>query len=54
MIIEEPMLDVMYSFPNHKKLREYVITRDIVEANDQRLSLLEKAGEERREPPSLY
>ncbi len=54
MIIEESILDLMYSFHNHKKLREHVITRDIVEANDQRLSLLEKAGEERRAPPSLY
>ena len=54
MIIEEPMLDVMSSRPHQKKLRECVITRDIVEANDQRLSLLEKAGEERRAPPSLY
>ena len=44
MIIEEPMLDVMYSRPHQKKLRECVITRDIVEVNDQRLSLLEKAG----------
>jgi ATP-dependent Clp protease ATP-binding subunit ClpX len=54
MIIEEPMLDVMYSLPHQKRLRECVITREIVEANDQRLSLLEKAGEERGEPPSLY
>ena len=46
MIIEEPMLDLMYSLPNQKKLREGVITHEIVEANDQRLSLLEKAGEE--------
>ena len=47
MIIEEPMLDLMYSLPHQKKLRECVITRDIVEAHDTRLSLLEKAGEER-------
>jgi ATP-dependent Clp protease ATP-binding subunit ClpX len=47
MIIEEPMLHLMYSLPNQKKLRECVITREIVEANDTRLSLLEKAGEER-------
>jgi ATP-dependent protease Clp ATPase subunit len=50
MIIEESILDVMYSLPHQKKLRECVITRKIVEANDQRLSLLEKAGEERGEP----
>jgi ATP-dependent protease Clp ATPase subunit len=44
MIIEEPMLDLMYSLPHQKKLRECVITREIVEAHDTRLSLLEKAG----------
>ena len=54
MIIEEPMRDLMYSLPHQKKLRECVITRELVEANDKRLSLLEKAGEERGEPPSLY
>ena len=54
MIIEEPMLDLMSSRPHQKKLRECVITRELVEANDQRISLLEKAGEERREPPLLY
>jgi ATP-dependent Clp protease ATP-binding subunit ClpX len=47
MIIEEPMLDLMCSLPHQKKLRACVITRELVEANDQRLSLLEKAGEER-------
>jgi ATP-dependent Clp protease ATP-binding subunit ClpX len=47
MIIEEPMLDLMYSRPHQKKHRECVITRNIVGANDMRLSLLEKAGEER-------
>jgi ATP-dependent Clp protease ATP-binding subunit ClpX len=54
MIIEEPMLDSMYSLPHQKQLRECVITREIVGANDQRLSLLEQAGEERGEPPLLY
>ena len=44
MIIEELMLDLMYSLPNQKKLRECVITREIVDAKDKLLSLLEKAG----------
>jgi len=39
-------LDLMYSLPNQKRLRECVITREIVEAHDTLLSLLEKAGEE--------
>jgi len=47
MIIDESMLDLMYTLANQKKLRECVITREIVEANDKRRSLLEKAGEER-------
>ena len=54
MIIEEPVRDVMYSLPHQKKHRECVITFKIVGANDTRLSLLEKAGEERGEPPLLY
>ena len=44
MIIEELMLDLMYSLPNQKKLRECVITREVVEAKDKLQSLLEKAG----------
>jgi len=44
MIIEEPMLDLMYSLPRQKKLREGVITREIVEANDKRLSFAGEAG----------
>jgi len=51
MIIEEPMLDWMSSLPHQKKLRECVITREIVEAHDKRLSLLEKAGEEQGRAP---
>jgi ATP-dependent protease Clp ATPase subunit len=54
MIIEEPLFDLMDSLPHQKQLRESVITRKIVGANDTRLSLLEKAGEERGEPPLLY
>jgi len=46
MIIEELMLDLMYSLPNQKKLRECVITREIVQAKDKDklMSILEKAG----------
>ena len=44
MIIDEPMLDWMYSLPNQKKLRACVITGEIVDANDKLLSLLEEAG----------
>ena len=44
MIIEELMLDLMYSVPGQKKLREVVVTREVVEAKDKSLTLIEKAG----------
>ena len=44
MIIEDLMLDVMYNLPNQKKLRECVITREVVEARDKPITLIEKAG----------
>jgi ATP-dependent Clp protease ATP-binding subunit ClpX len=44
MIIEDLMLDLMYTLPNQKKVRECVITREVVEAKDQPITLFEKAG----------
>jgi ATP-dependent Clp protease ATP-binding subunit ClpX len=44
MIIEELMLDLMYSLPSQKKVREVVITREHVEAKDKPITLIEKAG----------
>ena len=44
MIIEDLMLDLMYSLPNQKKVRECVITREVVEAKDKPITLIEKAG----------
>jgi ATP-dependent Clp protease ATP-binding subunit ClpX len=44
MIIEELMLDLMYSVPGQKKTREIVITREVVEAKDKSFTLVEKAG----------
>jgi ATP-dependent Clp protease ATP-binding subunit ClpX len=44
MIIEDLMLDLMYSVPGQKKVREVVVTREIVEAKDKSLTLIEKAG----------
>ena len=44
MIIEDLMLDLMYSVPGQKKLREVVVTREIVEAKDKSITLIEKAG----------
>ena len=44
MIIEELMLELMYSLPSQKKMRECVITRAHVEAKDKPITLVEKAG----------
>jgi ATP-dependent Clp protease ATP-binding subunit ClpX len=44
MIIEDLMLDLMYSLPNQKKGRECVVTREVVEAKDKPITLIEKAG----------
>ena len=43
MIIEDLMLDLM-SVPGQKKLREVVVTREVVEAKDKSITLIEKAG----------
>src|SRR5881275_1858463 len=44
MIIEDLMLDLMYNLPGQKKIREVVVTREIVEAKDKSITLIEKAG----------
>ena len=44
MIIEELMLDLMYFVPSYKKVREFVVTKEMVTQQKINLSLLEKAG----------
>jgi ATP-dependent Clp protease ATP-binding subunit ClpX len=44
MIIEELMLDVMYTVPGQKKIRECVITREVVESKEKPITVMEKAG----------
>ncbi len=44
MIIEDLMLDLMYSLPGQKKIKECVITREAVVAKDKSITLVEKAG----------
>ncbi len=44
MIIEELMLDIMYNLPGQKKIRECMITRDVVLAKDKPTTWFEKAG----------
>ena len=44
IILEDLMLDVMYQLPSQKKVKEFVVTREMVENKDIVFSLLEKAG----------
>ena len=44
MIIEDLMLDIMYTLPGQKKVRECVITREVVQANGDPITVMEKAG----------
>ncbi len=44
IILEDLMLDVMFQLPSQKKVKEFMITREMVENNDISLALLEKAG----------
>ena len=44
IIIEELMLDLMYLLPAQRKIKEFVVTKEMVTNNSIDLSLLEKAG----------
>jgi ATP-dependent Clp protease ATP-binding subunit ClpX len=44
MIIEDIMLDLMYTLPGQKKIRECVITREVVESKKEPITVVEKAG----------
>jgi ATP-dependent Clp protease ATP-binding subunit ClpX len=44
IILEDLMLDMMYQLPSRKKVKEFMITREMVENNDISFALLEKAG----------
>jgi ATP-dependent Clp protease ATP-binding subunit ClpX len=44
MILEELMLDLMYYIPSYKKVREFVVTREMVLSQRINWSLMEKAG----------
>jgi ATP-dependent Clp protease ATP-binding subunit ClpX len=44
MIIEDIMLDLMYNLPGQKKIRECVITREVVESKEKPITVIEKAG----------
>lgn len=44
IILEDLMLDVMYQLPSQKKVKEFMITREMVENRSIAFALLEKAG----------
>jgi ATP-dependent Clp protease ATP-binding subunit ClpX len=44
MILEELMLDLMYYLPSYRKVREFVVTKEMVMSRKINLALLEKAG----------
>jgi ATP-dependent Clp protease ATP-binding subunit ClpX len=44
MIIEDLMLELMYNLPSMKKVRECVVTREVVLDREKPITLVEKAG----------
>ena len=44
MIIEDLMLELMYNLPSMKKVRECVVTREVVLDREKPTTLIEKAG----------
>jgi ATP-dependent Clp protease ATP-binding subunit ClpX len=44
MIIEDLMLDLMYNLPSMKKVKECVVTRDVVLDREKPITLVEKVG----------
>jgi len=44
MILEELMLDLMYHLPSQKKVKEFEVTKDMVEKKAVSLAMMEKAG----------
>ena len=44
LIMEDLMLDIMYELPSTKRVKEFVVTREMVENKEVVFKLLEKAG----------
>jgi ATP-dependent Clp protease ATP-binding subunit ClpX len=44
MILEELMLDLMFNLPSQKKLKEFEVTREMVEKRSASLAMIEKAA----------
>ena len=44
MILEELMLDLMYHLPSQKRVKDFEVTREMVENRNVNLPIMEKAG----------
>ncbi len=44
MILEELMLDLMYHLPSQKRIKDFEVTREMVEKRDLAIAVMEKAG----------
>src|SRR5512136_2111291 len=44
MILEELMLDLMYHLPSQKRIKDFEVTKEMVERRDVSLTAMEKAG----------
>jgi ATP-dependent Clp protease ATP-binding subunit ClpX len=44
MILEELMLDLMYHLPSQKRIKDFEVTREMVDKRDLAIGLMEKAG----------
>jgi ATP-dependent Clp protease ATP-binding subunit ClpX len=44
MILEELMLDLMYHLPGQKRIKDFEVTREMVEKRDVSIAMMEKAG----------
>jgi ATP-dependent Clp protease ATP-binding subunit ClpX len=44
MILEELMLELMYNLPSQKKVKEFEVTREMVEKRDISIAMIEKAA----------
>ncbi|HKC70586.1 MAG TPA: hypothetical protein VKB60_03135, partial [Terriglobales bacterium] len=44
MILEELMLELMYHLPGQKRVKDFEVTREMVEKRDVSIPMMEKAG----------
>ena len=44
MILEELMLELMYHLPGQKRVKDFEVTREMVEKRDVSIAMMEKAG----------